>query len=182
MLGLLRGTVALCAHDAIWHVQAEETIALLRRLLGDAVVAAEHVGSTAVPGLAAKPIIDIAVAVRDLRDMDPFCERLAQEGIREACQDLPGQRLFVMGDFAKNTRTHHIHAVIWDSSAWRNYIRFRDYLCAFEDKRAEYEAEKRNLAAMYPQDRTMYTQKKSAIVEMLLAQANQWVQERENDG
>ena len=177
MLGLARGTVALFEYEENWIKQADETIALLKRILGEAAVDIQHAGSTAVPGLMAKPIIDIIIGVRALGDLDPFLEEMEKAGIREAGQDLAGQRLFVMGDFEANTRTHHIHAVIWNAVPWKNYIRFRDYLRAFEEKRMEYEAEKRRLAALYPDDRNAYTGEKAPMIEKLLEEANRWAEE-----
>lgn len=182
MLGLLRGTVILCRYDACWPKQAQETIDLLRRLLGDAAVDIQHVGSTSISGLSAKPILDIVIGVRELGDLDPYAAKLEQMQIHEAGQDLPGQRLFVMGDFEKNTRTHHIHAVQWNSDAWKNYIRFRDYLRSFEEKRSAYEAEKRRLAGLYPISRETYTMQKAAMIEKLLDEANRWAEERETNG
>ena len=174
MLGLTRGTVVLGEHEESWIKQAEETISLLKRILGEAAVDIQHAGSTAVPGLMAKPIIDIIIGVRALDDLDPFLEEMDKAGVREAGQDLVGQRLFVMGDFEKNTRSHHIHAVIWNAAPWKNYILFRDYLRAFDEKRAEYEAEKRRLAALYPNDRNAYTGAKAAMIERLLTEASRW--------
>lgn len=182
MLGLLRGTVVLCTHDAGWIAQAEQTIAEIKSLLGAAAIAVEHVGSTSVPGLAAKPILDLVIGVRELSDLDPYVDKLAQMHIREAGQDLPDQRLFVMGDFEKDTRTHHIHAVRWDSAAWKNYIRFRDYLRIFEEKRSEYEVEKRRLAAWYPADRQAYTEGKAELIGRLIEEANRWAEEGKCDG
>ena len=178
----MRGTVLLNEHDETWEIQAEAACANLKELLGDAAIDIQHVGSTSVPGLAAKPILDLVIGVRELSDLDPYVEKLARADIREVFQDLPGQRLFVMGDFAKDTRTHHIHAVRWNDSAWKNYIRFRDYLRIFEEKRAEYEAEKRRLAALYPANRLAYTEGKAQLIEKLLKEANRWAEERENDG
>jgi len=182
MLGLLRGTVVLCTHDASWIEQAAQTIAELKSLLGAAAIAVEHVGSTSVPGLAAKPILDIVIGVHELSDLDPYVDKLEQMHIHEAGQDLPDQRLFVMGDFEKNTRTHHIHAVQWDSAAWKNYIRFRDYLLAFDEKRMIYESEKRRLAALYSRNRQAYTNGKAELIGKLLEEANRWAEGSDIDG
>ena len=176
MLGLLRGKVELYAHDEMWCMHAEEIIGELKSVLGDRAIDIQHVGSTSVPGLMAKPIIDIVVGMRDLRDLDPYVEELAQKNIREAMQDLPGQRLFVTGDFDANTRTHHIHAVVWNSIAWKNYIRFRDYLRTFEEKRMTYEAEKRRLASLYAEDRNAYTEGKAPLIAQMLEEANEWAE------
>lgn len=182
MLGLQQGTVALYAHDEAWMVRAKETCRILKGLLGDAAVDIQHVGSTAVPGLMAKPIVDIVVGVRKLGDLDPYVEKLMQAGIYERGQDQTGQRLFVMGDFEANMRTHHIHVVRWNDSAWKNYIRFRDYLRIFEEKRSEYEVEKRRLAAWYPVDRQAYTEGKAELIGRLIEEANRWAEEGKCDG
>lgn len=178
----MRGTVVLCTHDAGWIAQAEQNIAEIKSLLGAAAIAVEHVGSTSVPGLAAKPILDLVIGVRELSDLDPYVDKLAQMHIREARQDLPDQRLFVMGDFEANMRTHHIHVVRWNDSAWKNYIRFRDYLRIFEEKRSEYEVEKRRLAAWYPADRQAYTEGKAELIGRLIEEANRWAEEGKCDG
>ena len=178
MLGLVRGKVELYEHDEKWHTCAEEMIAALKYLLGNTAVDIQHVGSTSVPGLMAKPIIDIVVGVHDLHDLDSYVGELAQKDIREVMQDLPGQRLFVTGDFDANTRTHHIHAVVWNAVAWKNYIRFRDYLRTLDEKRMTYEAEKCKLAALYPEDRNAYTEGKAPLIAQLLEEANEWAEGR----
>lgn len=178
MQGLLRGTVALYPHDDAWHIEAAETVALLRELFVGAAVQIEHVGSTAVPGLAAKPIMDIVIGMRALSDMDAYLEKLAQKNIREASQDVPAQRLLVSGDFERNTRTHHIHVVIWNSVEWKHYVRFRDYLNAFEKRRKAYEAEKLRLAGKYPDNRADYTMGKAALIGQLLDEADRWAEGR----
>lgn len=174
MIGLQRGTVTLCEYDSAWPEAARATIETLRQILGSAARDIQHVGSTAVPGMAAKPVIDLAVGVRSLCDVDACVQQLEQAGIYDAGQDVPGQRLFVMGDFERDIRTHHIHVMIWNSDAWKNYIRFRDYLNAFEQKRMGYEAEKKRLAQRYGQDRRAYTKEKAEIIKSLLAQAERW--------
>ena len=92
MLGLLRGTVVLNEYDEAWRIQAETACVKLKKLLGGAAVDIQHVGSTSVPGLMAKPILDLVIGVRELNDLDPYVEKLAQADIREVLQDLPGQR------------------------------------------------------------------------------------------
>ena len=176
MQGLLRGTVELYPHDDAWGKEASEIIALLKMQLGDAAVDIQHVGSTAIMGLAAKPILDIVIGLGSLADLDPYLDKLAQVNIREARQDVPGQRLLVSGDFEKNTRTHHIHVVVWNSVEWKNYIRFRDYLNAFEEKRHAYETEKRRLARAYPDNREAYTRGKAALIMQLIDEANRWAE------
>ncbi len=171
MLGLKRGTVILEAHRTEWERQAGETIRLLKRVLGEAAVDAQHVGSTAVPGLPAKPILDLAVGVRDYDAVLALRRRLEENGVVFRFDERPTQLLFVMGDFTADTRTHHIHVVRYGSEEWENYLRFRDYLRENADAAARYAAEKRRLAERFPNDRNAYTEAKSAIVRALLEEA-----------
>lgn len=170
-LGMKRGTVYLTEHQASWEENAGQTIALLRKILGTAAVDIQHVGSTAVQAIMAKPIIDIAVAVKALEEIRAFDEVLAKNGIIYRHEDVADQLLYVMGDFAKDTRTHHIHVVAADSVAWRNYLAFRDYLNDNQEKALEYQQLKRHLAEKYPHDRIAYTEEKQAWINAALEEA-----------
>ena len=82
--------------------------------------------------------------------------------------------MFVKGDFEQDTRTHHIHVVLYDSKEWNDYIRFRDYLKTHEDVAHQYAALKRELAEKYPKDRNAYTDGKAALISVLLSEAFEW--------
>ena len=86
----------------------------------------------------------------------------------------PDQLLFVMGDFTKDTRSHHIHVVLYGSDEWNNYINFRDYLNSNIEAAKEYEAVKLRLAEQYPDDRIAYTDGKQEVIDRLLADARVW--------
>ena len=116
MTGLKRGTVMLAPHQEEWTRNAERTIQVLNRLLEPAAVDIQHIGSTAIPSIHAKPIIDLVVGVRNLDDILSYIELLKQHDIVFRGEDVAGQLLFVMGDFEKDTRTHHIHVVEWTKS------------------------------------------------------------------
>lgn len=180
MQGLKRGTVKLYPHDEKWHIQAEKTISVLSSVLGDTAKEIAHVGSTSINGIHAKPIIDIAVAVNNIDDILPFTDELEKCGIIFRGSDRDGQYLFVIGDFDKDTRSHHIHIVRKNSDEWDEYINFRDYLNAHPQKAAEYEALKLTLAEKFPDDRTSYTSGKSELISRLLKEAKGW-KERNND-
>ena len=174
MLGLKRGTVELLPHQPEWDAQACAAIALLKRLLGDAAVDIQHVGSTAIPAIHAKPIVDIAVGVRALEDTLSHIESLERAGVLYRGEDHPSQQLFVMGNDERDIRTHHIHVVPWKGLAWNHYIAFRDYLNAFPEKAREYDALKRSLAARFADDRPRYTAGKQALIDRLLLEAETW--------
>ncbi len=176
-LGLKRGAVALEPHNDEWEKNAKETIYVLKTILGSDAVDIQHVGSTAIKEILAKPIIDIAVAVKDFEDVLRHEEVLKDAGIIFGGEDVAGELLFVMGDFEKDTRTHHIHVVKWDEQQWRNYLNFRDYLNADPLAAGKYSKLKEKLAAVYPDNRKAYTEGKQQLIDEILAQAAKWREE-----
>ena len=165
MIGLKRGSVELISHQEEWNKNAENAILELKQLLGDAAVDIQHVGSTAIDSIYAKPIIDIVIGVRDLNDIVFYVKLLKQHNFVFRGEDVEGQLLFVMGDFEKNTRTHHIHVVKWNGAEWNNYLNFRDYLNCHPDKAMLYDACKKKLASQFPDDRRSYTAGKQELIE-----------------
>lgn len=176
MLGLKRGTVVLLPHETEWEEQGRQVVELLRRVLGPAARDIQHVGSTAVTHIRAKPILDIAVGMDDPEQAFAFVEELERVGVvfRVRDTDKDGGLLFVMGDFAADTRTCHIHVVVWQGEAWYNYIDFRDYLNARPEQARRYETCKLELAARYGADRERYTEGKAPLIARLLEQAAGW--------
>ena len=174
MIGLKRGTVELLPHDPQWKNAANETIILLKSLLQDVAIDIQHVGSTAIQNISAKPIIDIAVGVNTLDSIKPYIELLKKNGIIFRKEDVKEQLLFVIGDFEKEFRTHHIHVVEWNSIAWNNYINFRDYLNAFPEYAKEYDDLKKKLALEFANNRGNYTAGKQEFIDRILKQAHLW--------
>ena len=177
-LGLLRGTVALRPHDPTWETAARETADTLRGLFGAAAQDVQHVGSTSVPALHAKPILDLAVGMRDMHDVPAWVPQLTAHGFTFCGEDHPDQFLFVLGEAANTLRTHHIHVVAYGGDAWNDYLDFRDYLTARPDRAAAYDALKLALAAQFPQDRAAYTAGKAALIAQLLREAAAWRKEQ----
>ena len=174
MTGLKRGTVMLAPHQEEWTQNAKRTIQVLNRLLEPVAVDIQHIGSTAIPSIHAKPIIDLVVGVRNLDDIAPYVELLKQHDFVFRGEDVAGQLLFVMGDSEKDTRTHHIHVVRWNGAEWNNYINFRDYLNRFPDKAIEYDVCKKKLVAQFADDRGSYTTGKQELIDRLLKEAHTW--------
>jgi GrpB-like predicted nucleotidyltransferase (UPF0157 family) len=171
-IGLIRGTVALELHCPEWEASAEQTIELLKRLISDTAMDIQHIGSTAIRGISAKPIIDIAVGVARLGDILKMNDILAENGFIFRGQDLPDQYLYVCGwnDF----RTHHIHVLKYGSAPWNNYLDIRDYLNCHEADAQAYSDLKESLARQYPEDRLTYTQMKSEFISAILRKAKDW--------
>jgi GrpB-like predicted nucleotidyltransferase (UPF0157 family) len=127
----------------------------------------EHVGSTAVPGLRAKPVIDIMAGVESLDASRGAIEALAVLGYH----DWP-YKAELMHWFCKPSadhRTHHLHLVPFGSALWRERLAFRDCLLDDPAARAEYTALKDTLAARFPDDREAYTEAKGELVRRIVA-------------
>ena len=182
MLGLRRRTIALCAHEKGWEEEATRTIGRLKAILGDIVKDIAHVGSTAIPAIKAKPIVDIALAVDSFQDILAREEELRANGFyyRPASRErIPTQLLFACGSYYEGTgdlQTHFIHVVLTGSADWVNYINFRDYLNHTRAAAREYEALKMALAEAAPNDggRETYLRGKQAFIASTLRKALAW--------
>ena len=168
MLGLQKGKVKIVPHTELWHQLFAEEEARLREAIGEQVVAIEHVGSTAICGLPAKPIIDIAAAVREAADAARCVRSLEDIGYEYRGEaGIAGRYYFVKGE----PRTHHLHMVEWGSEFWMNHLLFRDYLRMHKGVAAEYGRLKTDLAMKYEEDREAYTEGKSRFIEDVLKRA-----------
>jgi len=172
-LGLDKSVVPLSPHNPDWPALGEAECAVVATLLGDLAVAVVHVGSTAVPGLEAKPILDIVAAVDDRMPIDDVVVHLCGEGpyTYEGDKREDGGLLFVRGEGA--CRTVHVHVVGPSSRAWMSYLRFHALLLDDAEVRERYQSSKRELAQAFAQDRQGYTTAKSAVVEEMLASENE---------
>lgn len=178
MIGLKRGTVRLISHQEEWGENAKNIIEKLNQLLGSTVIDIQHIGSTAIPLIHAKPIIDIVVGVRELDDILPYIELLKQHDFIYRGRDDVKHILFVMGDFENDIRTHHIHVVKWHGTEWDNYINFRDYLNTYPEKAIMYDKCKQKLTTQFPCDRKSYTAGKQELIDCLLKEASKWKSEQ----
>jgi GrpB-like predicted nucleotidyltransferase (UPF0157 family) len=129
--------------------------------------AIEHVGSTAIPGIKAKPVVDILIGMRAL-PLEAAIEPLVAIGY-EHVEGAGGEdRLY----FRRGTpRAFHVHVVLHDGAAWRRHVIFRDWLNLHPDLAREYEALKVDLAARFADDREAYAAGKDPFVERVLAEA-----------
>lgn len=164
------GPVIIAPYDPAWPTRFEAERAVLASVLEPWLAGPiEHVGSTAVPGLAAKPVIDIMAGVRDLRGSLP-----AIEAVRplQYCYPDPPYKPDVMHWFCKPSdfeRTHHLHLVPFGSPLWRDRLVFRDCLRNDAATREAYLRLKLRLASEFRDDREAYTEAKTAFIESVLA-------------
>jgi GrpB-like predicted nucleotidyltransferase (UPF0157 family) len=160
--------VRIHPYDPSWPARFEEERALLAATIGDWVVGGiHHVGSTAVPGLAAKPTIDILVGVADLESSRTCFEPLARIGYQYAPFRPDEMHWFCKPDPSR--RTHHLHLIPADSRRFRDELAFRDYMRSHPDVAAEYETLKRELAKRFEHDREAYTQAKADFIRSILS-------------
>jgi GrpB-like predicted nucleotidyltransferase (UPF0157 family) len=163
--GLVHGTVQLAEWTPRWAELFAEEAARLRLALGDLAIAIEHYGSTSVPGLVAKPLLDILVGGPEPNDAEPYIAALAPLGYDYAAHaGVPEHLVFGRG----RARTHLVHVVRYGGGAWHRALAFRDALRADAGLRDVYAALKRKLAQRHGVDRSRYTADKSAFVEHVL--------------
>lgn len=163
-LGLPRGVVALTPVDPAWAAAAQRLIGAVRRVLADKVVGVEHIGSTAVAGLLAKPILDIAARAAPATPSDAVVEPLVAAGWEfRGDAGSSGGLVFVLS-VRPDHRVAHLHVVGDDYPQWAHYLALRERLRTDTAARAAYEAAKRQLAQAH---RAAYTDGKDEIVRLL---------------
>jgi GrpB-like predicted nucleotidyltransferase (UPF0157 family) len=163
------------AHDPRWAGRAEiecaRLVELLAPWLADGV---EHIGSTAVPGLAAKPVIDLMASVNDPDAVvDQASQRLAADGwcyVPPELDDRPWRRFFVKPDASGQRRMAHLHVMRTGHVRWTQQIAFRDALRRDDRLARSYEDLKRRLAERYGHDREAYTDAKAELIAQALRQ------------
>ena len=161
-----RDGIELLPHDPLWTSMYSDERDRLLGALGEMVRRIDHVGSTAVPGLEAKPIIDIMVSV-DILEIGTVKEILEDVGYLHVPIDETGRLFFRKGV----PRTHHLHVVRIGSWEYWKHLFFRDRLLNNKDEIREYAALKMELAERFHHDREAYTKEKEAFIEDLLAKA-----------
>ena len=165
MLGLEKGVVKIISHTEQWHQSFAEEEARLRYVIGEFVVAVEHIGSTSVCGISAKPILDIAAAVNDKASGEKCVAPLESIGYEYRGElGIAGRFYFVKGA----PRTHHLHMLLSGSAEWRNHLSFRNYLRQNPSAAEEYDKLKKELAQKYQNDRDSYLDGKADFVEKIL--------------
>lgn len=170
MVGVPRGSVELEPFQAEWRRSYEREVERLEPIVGDRVLEFEHVGSTAVEGLAAKPIVDVLALVADREDAAALRPVLEDAGYEfRPTDDVPDRSFFAKGP--RSERTHYLSVTERGSDCHLESVAFRDYLREHPAVAAEYEALKRDLADRYPENRAADTDAKSEFVAAVLERA-----------
>lgn len=182
MIGLKRHTVHVVEHAPDWHSLFENEADAIRHAGWSLILDVQHVGSTAVFGLPAKPVLDIAVAVGTSGDIPELAKRLTAIGyIDRGDGGRDGGHLLVR-DSEPEVRTVHLHIVEQTDRQWRHYVAFRDILRRDAAIREMYGEFKKQLAAMYPNDRQHYTDSKNEFIQSMLRESPEAQQTAGADG
>lgn len=170
MLGLKRGIVELLPYTDEWKKLYGKEEKIILSLVKDYIVDIQHVGSTSITSLNAKPIIDIIIGIKTFDYLPIIIEKLEANGYIYRPESGTNERvLFIKG--SDDTRTHHIHVVKWNGDEWNNNILFRDYLIRHSEFAKEYSNLKKRLAKEFKNDRNAYTEAKSEFIQDIIRKA-----------
>jgi GrpB-like predicted nucleotidyltransferase (UPF0157 family) len=166
--GIEKRQIVIVDYDPLWPERFQKHAAIIVQALGEKALAIEHVGSTSVPGLAAKPIIDIDVIVEDPSDEEAYLPALVQAGyvLRVREPDWYQHRMFRTPEL-----NVHVHIFAPDCVEVRRHLAFRDRLKANMEDRRLYESVKRKLAQEDWPDMDTYAEAKTEVVEQIIARA-----------
>ncbi|MGI9241664.1 MAG: GrpB family protein [Verrucomicrobiales bacterium] len=164
--------IEVVPYDPHWPDLFAEEAAAIRGIGADCFLAVHHIGSTSVPGLVAKPVIDLMLEVSDLTELEGYDGEMEGLGyVVKGEYGIPGRRFYLKGVWH---RTHHVHAFLQGSSGLTRHLAFRDYLRAHPEDAAEYGALKFSNAAKFPHDMDGYCEAKHDYVTSLEQRAVRW--------
>ena len=161
-------------HNSCWAGMFDIESKMIVQALGSNVVAIHHIGSTAIPAIYAKPIIDMLIEVADIDDVDahnPAMEALGYEAMGE--YGIPGRRYFRKDDEA-SIRTHHAHTFAEDSPEVERHLAFRDFLLGHPEWAGKYSELKRKLAEAHSDDMERYMDGKDTFIKEVGRKASAW--------
>ena len=165
--------IQIVPYDPRWPIEFARLRDCLLEAIGHLALTVEHVGSTAVPGLPAKPILDIDVVVGSAEHVPEAVARLAEIGYKHVGDlGIKGREAF---EGPSGTAVHHLYVVVQGSEPWRNHIQFRDYLREHPESAEAYAKLKRSLADKFQNNREKYTSAKTEFVEEVLGDVHKSV-------
>ena len=164
--------VGIVSYNPNWKEIYKEESKKIKNVLSDIIVDIHHIGSTAIPGIKAKPVIDILVEVKDIEAVDRYNNKMEELGYEVMGEyGIPKRRFFRKGG---NNRTHHIHIFQVGNEEIERHINFKEYLIAHPDKAREYSKLKEKLTNKYTYDVENYTNGKSDFIKEIDRKAKLW--------
>jgi len=171
-MALKRGTVELQNYNPNWAKEYKKEEKLLKQVLGDRIIEIHHIGSTSIPGLMAKPVIDIIVVLDSLDNIEEI-ENLLKDYDYEnrGPQGVEDRMFFAKG--SEDARTHYIHFTTPKSNTYYSQVYFKRYLIEHEDYLKKYCELKQELALKYPEERKKYTAGKNDFIKEVIELAKE---------
>lgn len=155
--------VEVVSYNSNWKEMYKEESEKIKNILNDIIINIHHIGSTAIPGIKAKPVIDILVEVKDIEAVDKYDNKMKELGYEAMGEyGIPKRRFFRKEG---NKRTHHVHIFQVGNEEIERHINFKEYLIAHPDKGREYSKLKEKLANKYTYDVENYINGKSDFIE-----------------
>lgn len=155
--------VEVVSYNSNWKKMYKEESGKIKNILNDIIIDIHHIGSTAIPGIKSKPVIDILVEVKDIEEVDQYNRKMKELGYEVMGEyGIPKRRFFRKGG---NKRTHHVHIFQVGNEEIKRHINFKEYLIAHPDKEREYSKLKEELANRYAYDVKNYTNGKSDFIK-----------------
>jgi len=168
VIGLHRNTVQLSPHQKLWGTYFLTVKSIISEQLNGYFLDIQHIGSTSIQGIAAKPIIDIGILIKDETYLSNCIQVLEAIGyIYRGDAGNSGGHLFVK-EIVVDVRTEHLHIIEQGDIQWQNYLEFRDYLNANSIAAEAYSKLKQSSAIQYPNDRKAYTASKTKFIQQIL--------------
>lgn len=159
-------------HNPLWMEQFKTEEKLLKEIFGKVAVNIHHIGSTAIPSIKAKPIIDILIEVTSLSEVDQLNQKLGKLGYEAKGENGIAERRYFQKGGIK--RSHHLHCFLSDHTEVKRHLNFRDYLIANPEKAGEYSDLKHRLSLEHGGDREAYLKGKEPLIKQFDKEAEIW--------
>lgn len=144
----------------------------IQNIMDEEIVKTHHIGSTAIPGIYAKPVIDILIEVKDISNVDKYNKEMEKLGyISKGESGIKNRRFFLKGEY---NRTHHVHIFETGNSEVKRHLNFRDYMIAHPEDAKRYEELKKELSIKFRYDNKGYCNGKNAFIKEMAIKANEW--------
>ncbi len=167
-------TVEVIPHNPTWRITFIEDSKQIALAMGENVVTIHHIGSTAIPSIYAKPIIDFLIEVKDIAKVDDQNLAMAVLGYEAMGEFGIRDRRFFLKNSAAGKRTHHLHTFEAKSPEIKRHLAFRDYIIAHPEVAQKYSELKRELAKKYPEDIQGYMKGKNGFIREVEKTALEW--------
>lgn len=164
--------VEVVPYQEVWGRMYQEESEKIKAIFGKRLVNVYHIGSTAIPNMSAKPVIDIMVEVNNIAEVDNYNYKMQQLGYQAMGENgIPDRRFFLKGG---DNRTHHVHVFVQGHDEITRHLTFRDYMIAHPEETWRYSQLKKQLAKKFPTDINSYIEGKNNYIKEIDKKAGDW--------